>query len=137
MVTSIKYSPEDDAKNDFLLVGPFVPIRTNWLQTKFFVLNFSKQSLNISSLCKNCLFDRFILIKILHWLTWKPAAWASQKGPLKGHRVTGYRNWSQYVFGNADSFFRFLLEMSESSPKRLFKIARCFRSHLVSLFESF
>ena len=58
--TSVKYPPEDNVKNVFLLVGPLVPMRTNWLQTKFSVLNFSKQSLNISLLCNNCLSDDFI-----------------------------------------------------------------------------
>ena len=47
-------------KNDFLLVGPFVPVRTNWLQTEFSVLNLGKQSLNISLIRDNCLSDRFI-----------------------------------------------------------------------------
>ena len=47
-------------KNDFLLVGPLVPVRTNWLQTEFSVLNLGKQSLNISLIRDNCLSDRFI-----------------------------------------------------------------------------
>ena len=47
-------------QKNFLLVGPSIPMRTNWLQTKFSVLNFGKQSLNISLLCNNCLSDRFI-----------------------------------------------------------------------------
>ena len=58
--TSVKHPPEDNVKNVFLLVGPLDPMRTNWLQTKFSVLNFSKQSLNISLLCSNCLSDDFI-----------------------------------------------------------------------------
>ena len=77
------------------------------------------------------------LIHLFHLLIYKPATWVSQKSPLKGHRVTGYRNLSRNVLGNAKSFFCFLLEMAESSPKRLFKIPRCFRSHRESLFESF
>ena len=44
---------------------------------------------------------------------------------------------SQYVLRNAKSFFHFLLEMGDSITKKLFQIARCFGSHLVSLFESF
>ena len=60
MATSVKYRPEDDVKNDFLLVGPLVPVRTNWLQTEFSVLNLGKQSLNISLIRDNCLSDRFI-----------------------------------------------------------------------------
>ena len=133
MITSIKYPPEDDAKNDFLLVGPLVPIRTNWLQTKFSVLNFSKKSLNVSPLCKNCLSDRCISDQNLTLADMKTCCLSFTK--RSSERTQSY--WLPNVFGNADSFFRFLLEMSESSPKRLFKIARCFRSHLVSLFESF
>ena len=45
--TSVKHPPEDNMKNVFLSVGPLVPMRTNWLQTKFSVLN-------------NCLSDDFI-----------------------------------------------------------------------------
>ena len=129
--TSVKYPPEDNVKNIFLLDGPLVPMRTNWLQTKFSVLNFSKQSLNISLLCNNCLSDDFISDQNL---TFADIKTCFTKGLLKEHRITGYRNLSQYVFGNAKSLFLFLLEMGES---KLFKIARCFRSHLVSLFESF
>ena len=46
-------------KSHFLVVGPLVPMRITWLQTKFSVLNFGKQSLNTSLLCNNCLSDRF------------------------------------------------------------------------------
>ena len=42
-----KAPPEDSMKNDFFLVGSVVPPRTNWLQTKFSVLNFEKQSLKL------------------------------------------------------------------------------------------
>ena len=41
------------------------------------------------------------------------------------------------MFSETQDLFRFLLEMGKSSPKELFKIARCFRSYFVSLFESF
>ena len=60
VATLIKYPSDDNVKNDFLLVGPFVPMRTNWLQTKFLVLKFGKQSLNINLPCNNCLSDPFI-----------------------------------------------------------------------------
>ena len=137
MVTSIKYPPEDDAKNDFLLVGPLVPIRTNWLQTKFSVLNFSKQSLNISPLCKNCLSDRFISDQNLTLADTKTCCLSFTK--RSSERIKSYwlPKFKSVCFGSTKSFFRYLLEMGESSPKKLFKIARCFRPHLVSLFESF
>ena len=41
------------------------------------------------------------------------------------------------MFSETQNLFCFLPEMGESSPKELFKIARCFRSYFVSLFESF
>ena len=41
------------------------------------------------------------------------------------------------MFSETQDLFRFLLEMGKSCPKELFKIARCFRSYFVSLFESF
>ena len=41
------------------------------------------------------------------------------------------------MFSVTQDLFRFLLEMGKSCPKELFKIARCFRSYFVSLFESF
>ena len=41
------------------------------------------------------------------------------------------------MFSETQDLFRFLLEMDKSCPKELFKIARCFRSYFVSLFESF
>ena len=124
-------------KNDFLLVSPLVPIRTNWLQTKFSVLNFRKQSLNISLLCNNRSSYRFISDQNLSFADMKTCCLSFTKS--SSERIKSY--WSpkfkSVCFGNAKSFFRFLLEMGESSPKKLFKIARCFRSHLVSLFESF
>ena len=137
MVTSIKYPPEDDAKNDFLLVGPLVPIRTNWLQTKFSVLNFSKKSLNVSPLCKNCLSDRFISDQNLTLADTKTCCLSFTK--RSSERIKSYwlPKFKSVCFGSAKSFFRYLLEMGESSSKKLFKIARCFRPHLVSLFESF
>ena len=128
MATSVKYPPEDDMKNDFLLVGPLVPIRTNWLQTKFSVLNFSKQSQNISLLCNNRSSCRFISDQNLSFADMKTCCLSFTKS--SSERIKSY--WLPQK-----SFFRFLLEMGESSPKKLFKIARCFRSHLVSLFESF
>ena len=137
MVTSIKYPPEDDAKNDFLLVGPLVPIRTNWLQTKFLVLNFSRQSLNVSPLCKNCLSDRFISDQNLTLADMKTCCLCLTKRSSERTQSYWLPKLKSVCFRKRRLFFfRFLLEMSESSPKRLFKIARCFRSHLVSLFES-
>ena len=41
------------------------------------------------------------------------------------------------MFSETQDLFRFLLEMGKSCPNELFKIARCFRSYFVSLFESF
>ena len=41
------------------------------------------------------------------------------------------------MFSETQDLFRFLLEMGKSCPEELFKIARCFRSYFVSLFESF
>ena len=41
------------------------------------------------------------------------------------------------MFSETQDLFRFLLEMGKSCPKELLKIARCFRSYFVSLFESF
>ena len=41
------------------------------------------------------------------------------------------------MFSETQDLFRFLLEMVKSCLKELFKIARCFRSYFVSLFESF
>ena len=136
MATSVKYPPEDNVKNDFLLVGPLVPVRTNWLQTEFSVLNFGKQSLNISLLCNNYLSDRFISDQNLSFADMKICCLSFTKRSSRDI-VTGYRNLSQYVLGNVKSFFRSLLEMGKSSSKKMFQFARCFRSHLVSLFESF
>ena len=47
MANLVKHPLEDSLKNDFFLVGSVVPLRTNWLQTKFSVLNFDKQSLKL------------------------------------------------------------------------------------------
>ena len=41
------------------------------------------------------------------------------------------------MFSETQDLFRFFLEMGKSCPNELFKIARCFRSYFVSLFESF
>ena len=35
--TLVKHPSEDNVKNDFFLVGPLVPMRINWLLTKFSV----------------------------------------------------------------------------------------------------
>ena len=43
----VRHPPEDSIKNELFLVGSVVPSRTNWLQTKFSVLNFDKQSLKL------------------------------------------------------------------------------------------
>ena len=82
------------------------------------MLNLGKQSLNISLIRNNCLSDRFISDQNLSFADMKTCCLSFTKGSLKGHRVTGYRNLSQYAFGNAKSFFRFLLEMGKSSPKK-------------------
>ena len=136
--TLVKHPPEDNEKNDSFLVGPLVPMRINWLPMKFSVLNFGKQSVKLILVFFVTIVYLFVLflIKIFYSLTCKSAAWVWHKGPLKGHRVSGYRNLSQYVLGNS-KFFCFLPEMVKSSPKELFKIARCFRSYYESLFESF
>ena len=139
MATLVEYLLEYNVKSHFLRVGPLVPMRTNWLQTKFSVLNFGKQSLNISLLCNNCLSDRFNSDQNLSLADMKACCLSFKKGPLKGHRRSYRLQQCKSVCSRKRKtfFFRFLLEMSESSPKKLFKIARCFRSHLVSLFENF
>ena len=78
------------------------------------------------------------------------------KSPLKRHMVTVYQNLSQFVVGNSKSFFFFfgwkfmlkymirlnikhlskLIYKGKSRLKELYKISRCFRSHIVSLHES-
>ena len=79
------------------------------------------------------------------------------KSPLKGYMVNVYQNLSQTAVGNSKYLF-FLLEMYEmyariydkkipiilskliykdkSWLKELWKISRCFRSHIMSLHES-
>ena len=76
------------------------------------------------------------------------------KSPLKGHMVTDYQELSQYVLGNSkssfclkcmkcmldymiQSFLSKLVYEGNSQLKELWKILRCFRSHFVSLLESF
>ena len=132
MVTSIKYPPEDDAKNDFLLVGPLVPMRTNWLQTKFSVLNFSKQSLNVSPLCKTSLSDRFISDQNLTLADMNTCCLSFTKRSSERTQSYWLPKLKSVCFRKRRLFSPLFLEVSESSPKRLFKIARCFRSHHVS-----
>ena len=105
MATSVKYPPEDDMKNDFLLVGPLVPIRTNWLQTKFSVLNFSKQSQNISLLCNNRSSCRFISDQNLSFADMKTCCLSFTK--RSSERIKSYwlPKFKSVCFGNAKYFF--------------------------------
>ena len=78
------------------------------------------------------------------------------KSPLKRRMVTVYQNLSQLVVGNSKSFFFFfgwkfmlkymirlnikylskLIYKGKSRLKELYKISRCFKSHIISLHES-
>ena len=58
-----------EIKKKETLVSPLVPFRTKWFQTDFSVLNFGKQSVNISLLCNNCLSDCLISNQSLPYAT--------------------------------------------------------------------
>ena len=76
VATLVKHPPEDNAKNDSFLVGPLVPMRINWLPTKFSVLNFGKQSFKLILVFFVTIVYLFVLflIKVFHSLTCKSAA---------------------------------------------------------------
>ena len=107
--TLVKH-PSEACEKRFLSGWPVGPNENKLASNKVYGVKLRQtiSQINNSLLCVTIvyLFVLF-LIKIFHSLTWKPAAWVSHKGPLKGHRVTGYRNLSQYVLGNSKSFSLF------------------------------
>ena len=137
MATLVKHPPEDNAKNDSFLVGPLVPMRINWLPTKFSVLNFGKQSFKLILVFFVTIVYLFVLflIKIFYSLTCKSAAWVSHKGPLWKDTELLVTEICVSVFSETQNLFCFLPEMVKSSPKEQ-KIARCFRSYYCKLPKS-
>ena len=102
MASSIWHPPKNNTKKNFPFVGLLVPLEKNWLKTKFSVLNFGKQSLNIIILCKNFLSDRFNSYENLSfadmetcWMSWmkinfkplRPRKYSAidSKGPREHH----------------------------------------------------
>ena len=138
VATLVKHPPEYNAKNDFFLVGPLVPMRINWLPTKFSVLNFGKQSFKLILVFFVTIVDLFVLslTKISHLLSCKSAAWVSHKGPLWKDIELLVTEIYVSMFSETQNLFCFLPEMVKDSPKELFKIARCFRSYYWKLPKS-
>ena len=113
-------------------------MRINWLPTKFSVLNFGKQSFKLVLVFFVTIVYLFILFltKIFHLQTCKSAAWVSHKDPLWKDIELLVTEIYVSMFSETQNLFCFLPEMVKSSPKELFKIARCFRSYYWKLPKS-
>ena len=119
---------------------PLVPIRTNWLQTKFLVLNFSRKSLNVSPLCKNCLSDRFISDQNLTLVFM--SGWHENLLP-ELHKKVLWKDAELLVTEIEVSMFSETQTLFSAFCWKWVKVVQKdslksrFRSHHVSLFESF